>query len=78
MQAQLQTPLIPPIQQQHNVETQVVVRHKEKDPNVLFEQFRKRGATEFHGTEDVMQADEWLEYIEDVFDTIVCTHKQRV
>ena len=25
-----------------------------------------------------MQADEWLEHIEDVFDTIVCTHKQSV
>ena len=33
---------------------------------------------EFYGTEDVMQGDEWLEHINDVFNTIVCTHKQRV
>ena len=60
LQAYMQTPLVPPVQQQHNVQTQVVVQHKENDPNVLFEQFRKRGATKFYGTEDVMQADEWL------------------
>ena len=41
LQAQLQTPLIPPVQQQHNVETQVVVQPKEGDPNVLCGPFRK-------------------------------------
>ena len=53
----------------------MVVQSKEKDPNILFEQFRKREATEFHGTEDVLQADEWIQHTEDVFDTIVCTQK---
>ena len=57
LQTQMQTPLVPPVRQQHNVETQVVVQHKEKDPNVLYEQFKKRGAIEFYGTEDVMQVD---------------------
>ena len=56
MQAQLQTPPVPPIQQPPNVGTQVVVQSKENDPNVLYEQFRKRGATEIYGTEDVLKA----------------------
>lgn len=76
MQAQLHTPPVPPVQQHHNVGTQVVVQSKEKDHNVLYKQFKKRGATEFYGTEDVMKADEWLEYIEDVFGTIVCIQRQ--
>ena len=78
MQAQLQTSPVPPVQQPPNVGTQVVVQSKEKDPNVLYEQFRKRGATKFYGTKNVMKADEWLEHIEDVFGIIVCTHRQRV
>ena len=49
MQAQLQTPPVPPGQPPSIVGTQVVVQYKEKDPNVIHEQFRKRGATEFHG-----------------------------
>ena len=43
LQAQLQAPPIPPVQQQHNVETQVVVPPQEDDPNVLCKQFRKGG-----------------------------------
>ena len=74
MQAQLQTPPAPPVQ----VGTQLVVQSKEKDPNIIHEQFRKRGATEFHGTEDVMQADEWLEHTGDVFATVTCSQKQKV
>ena len=45
----------------------MVVQSKENDPNIMYEQFRKRGATEFYGTENVMKANEWLEHIEDVF-----------
>ena len=78
MQAQMQTPPVPPVQLPPNVGTQVVVQSKKKDPNIMYEQFRKRGATEFYGTEDAMKADEWLEHIEDVFSTIICTQKQRV
>ena len=55
-----------------------MVQSKEKDPNVLYKQFRKRGAIEFRGTEDVLKADEWLEHIEDVFGTVICTQKQKV
>ena len=61
-----------------------MLRHKwwcsprKNDPNILYEQFRKRGATEFRDTEDVMQADEWLEHTGDVFGTIVCMQKQKV
>ena len=55
-----------------------MVQHKENDPNILYEQFRKRGAIDFHDTKDVMQADEWLEHINNVFGTIVCTQKQIV
>lgn len=55
----MQAPPVPPVSQQQNVETQVVLQPKEKDPNILFEQLRKRGAAEFNVTEDVMQADEW-------------------
>ncbi|XXG88409.1 hypothetical protein AAC387_Pa12g0620 [Persea americana] len=73
LQAQMHAPPVPPVQPQHNVETQVVVQPKEKDPNILFEQFQKRGAIEFYGTKDVMQAHEWLQHIDDVFDTMVCT-----
>ncbi|XXG59206.1 hypothetical protein AAC387_Pa04g1328 [Persea americana] len=42
MQAQLQTPPVSPIQPPPNVGTQVVVQSKEKDPNIFYEQFRKR------------------------------------
>ena len=55
-----------------------MVQSKENDPNILYEQFRKRRATEFYGAEDVMKDDRWLEHIKDVFSTIVCTQKQRV
>ena len=55
-----------------------MIRSKEKDPNVLYEQFRKKRATEFWGTEDVLKADEWLEHIEDVFGIVTCTQKQKV
>ena len=55
----------------------MVVQSKKKDPNIMYEQFRKRGATEFYGTEDAMKADEWLEHIEDVFGTVTCTQKQK-
>ena len=41
LQAHVQAPSAPPVQQQHNVETQVVVQPKEKDPNVLFEQLER-------------------------------------
>ncbi|XXG85952.1 hypothetical protein AAC387_Pa11g0946 [Persea americana] len=79
LQAQMQaTPIVPPVQPPAQVGTQVVIQSKEKDPNVLYEQFRKRGATEFRGTEDVLKADEWLEHIEDVFGTVTCTQKQKV
>ena len=56
----------------------MVVQYKDKDPNILYEQFRNMGATEFHGTEDVMQANEWLKHIDDVFGTLVCTQRQKV
>ena len=56
----------------------MVVQSNENDPNILHKQFKKRGATEFYGTEGVMKADEWLEHIEDVFGTIVCKQRQRV
>ncbi|XXG69580.1 hypothetical protein AAC387_Pa06g2404 [Persea americana] len=78
LQAQVQAPPLPPVQPSTTVGTQVVIQSKEKDPNVLYEQFRKRGATEFHGTEDVLKADEWLEHIEDVFGTVTCSQKQKV
>ena len=78
MQVQLQTPPLAPVQPPPIVPAQVVVQQKERDPNVLYEQIRKRGATEFHGTEGVIQADEWLEHIENVFEMITCTVRQKV
>ena len=76
LQAQMQaTPPLPPVQPSTQVGTQVVIQSKEKDPNVLYEQFRKRGAIEFRSTEDVLKADEWLEHIEVVFGTVTCTLK---
>ena len=75
IQAQLQAPPVPPVQPPISVITQVVVQSKENDPNILYEQFRKRGATEFRGIEDVLKADEWLEHIKAVFGIVTCTQK---
>lgn len=36
----------------------MVIQSKDKDPNALYEKFRKIGATEFHGNEDAIKADE--------------------
>ena len=58
--------------------TQVVIQSKEHDPNTLYDKFRKRGATEFEGKENAIQADEWLEHMGDVFEMVVCDNKQRV
>ena len=71
-QAQPQVPVQP------NVGTKVVIQSKDNDPNALYEKFMKRGATEFSGKEDALQADEWLEHIKDIFETVVCNQKQKV
>lgn len=63
---------------QPNMGTQVVIQSKDKDPSALYEMFRKSGATEFQGKEDAIQADEWLEHIGDVFETVICDNKQCV
>ena len=73
----MQASPLPPVQPPVNVGTQVVVQSNEKDPIVMYEQFRKRGATEFRDTKDVLKADEWLEHIEDVFGTVIYNQKQR-
>ena len=78
LHAQVQEPPLPLVQPPTNVGIQVVIQSKEKDPNVLYEQFRKREATEFRGTKDVLKANEWLEHIEDVFGTVTCSQKQKV
>ena len=56
----------------------MVIQSKDKNPNTLNEKSRKRGATEFQEKEDAIQADEWLEHIGDVFETVICDNKQRV
>lgn len=48
------------------------------DPNSLYERFRKRGATKFYGNEGAVKADEWLDHIGDVFETITFDNKQKV
>ena len=61
-----------------NVGPRVVIQSGKNDLNTLYEKFRKRGATEFHGKEEALQADEWLEHTCDVFETVICDNKQRV
>lgn len=58
-------------QGQPNQGIQVVIQSKDKDPNALYEKFRKRGATEFHGNEDAIQAYERCNHIGDVFETVL-------
>ena len=60
---------------QPNVGTQVVIQSKGKDPNALYDKFRKKGATKFSGKEDALQENEWLNHIVDVFETVVCDQK---
>lgn len=48
------------------------------DPNDLYERFQKRGPKEFTGQEDPLAADDWLEYMENIYEIFQCTGKQRV
>lgn len=47
--------------------------HREQDPNSLVEKFIKRGAKEFHGNEDLLDAVERLIQIENIFNVFLCT-----
>ncbi|KAJ8627943.1 hypothetical protein MRB53_021250 [Persea americana] len=57
---------------------QVVMPPKEVDPNDLYEKFRKRFPPEFHGSEDPMVADDFIEQLEQIFAVFRCTQKQKV
>ncbi|XXG47447.1 hypothetical protein AAC387_Pa02g2093 [Persea americana] len=66
-----------PVQHQHT-SPQIVINNRDKDPNVLFEHFRKRGPKELIGKEDPLTADDWLAHTENIFDLFECTGKQQV
>ena len=57
---------------------QVVMPPKEVDPNDLYEKSRKRFPPEFHGSEDPMVADDFIEQLEQIFAVFRCTQKQKV
>ena len=57
---------------------QFVFNNRGHDPNDLYERFRKRGPKEFTGQEDPLAADDWLEYMENIYEIFQCTGKQRV
>ena len=40
---------------------------RDVDPNDLYEKFRKRVPPEFHGSEDPMVADDFIEQMEQIF-----------
>ena len=61
-----------------NVEAQLLGHHRDRDPNILFERFRKKGPKEFTGQEDPLAADDWLAHTENIFDLFQCTGRQRV
>ena len=46
---------------------QVVIPPREVDPNDLYEKFRKMVPPEFHGSEDPMAADDFIEQLEQIF-----------
>ena len=66
-----------PVQHQHT-SPQIVINNRDKDPNVLFKRFRKRGPKELIGKEDPLTADDWLAHTENMFDLFECTGKQQV
>lgn len=55
-------------QAQPAVGTQVVAQQRENEPSSLYELFRKMGVIEFTGSEDPLQADNWIMHIENVFE----------
>ncbi|XXG76882.1 hypothetical protein AAC387_Pa08g1150 [Persea americana] len=57
---------------------QIVINNRERDPNALFELFRKRAPKEFTGHEDPLAADDWLEHMENIFEVFKCTGRQQV
>ena len=60
------------------MDAQLAVQQRDRDPNVLFERFRKRGPKDFTGQEDPLTADDWLVHTENIFDLFQCTGRQRV
>ena len=65
-----------PVQHQHTG-PQIVINNRDKDPNILFEHFHKRGPKEFTGKEDPLTVDDWLAHTENIFDFFECTGKQQ-
>ena len=68
----------PPRVQAQPPGTQIVFNNRGKDPNDLFEWFRKRGRKEFIGQEDPLVVDDWLEHIDNIIEIFRCTGKQQV
>ena len=54
------------VQHQH-MGLQIVINNRDKDLNMLFERFRKRGPKEFTGKEDPLTADDWLAHTKNIF-----------
>ena len=44
----------------------------------LYEKFRKMFPPEFHGSEDPMEVDDFIEQLEHIFAVFICTQKQKV
>ena len=51
---------------------------KEKDPNEIFEKFKKRNPPEFFGSEDATGVEEFITRIEKIFDVFQSTKKEKM
>lgn len=51
---------------------------QEYDPNSLFEKFTKSGPQKFRGSEDNLEAGDWLVRLKKIFQLFHCTGRQRV
>lgn len=51
---------------------------RDPDPNTHFEKFRELGAIKFTGHAILLEVDNWLVEIENVFEFLVCTGRQKV
>ena len=56
----------------------IIINNRDRDPNILFERFRKSGPKEFSGQEDPLAADDWLVNTEKIFYVFTSTCIQKV
>ena len=56
----------------------IIINNRDRDPNILFERFHKRGPKEFLSQEDLSATDDWLVNTEKIFDVFMCTGREKI